>query len=56
MDKCKLLNIKMPLDLICPASYYGNRFICYKDCGFSPLRKGRKKIKKIAQTNLNNFQ
>lgn len=36
----------MPLNMICPASKnYDERFVCYKDCGFSPLRDINKKIK-----------
>ncbi len=57
MNKCKLLNIEMPLKKICPASKnYKERFVCYEDCGFSPLRdKNRKikiKIKRNTQTKL----
>lgn len=46
MNRCKLLDIEMPLNMICPASKnYDERFVCYKDCGFSPLRDINKKIK-----------
>lgn len=46
MNRCKLLDIEMPLNLICPVSKnYDERFVCYKDCGFSPLRDINKKIK-----------
>ena len=45
-NKCKLLDIDIPLGMICPASKdYEERFVCYKDCGFSPLRDPNKNIK-----------
>ncbi len=57
MKKCKLLDVEMPLNMICPVSKSsGKRFVCYKDCGFSPLRDVNKKInikiKKEIQTTL----
>ena len=57
MNVCKLLNIEMPIHKICPASKKsGERFICYKDCGFSPLRDPDKRmkinIKKKIQTKI----
>ena len=60
MSKCKLLDIEMPIHKICPASKNSDeRFVCYKDCGFSPLRDPDKhiriKIKKKLQTKIDNF-
>lgn len=53
MKKCKLLDVEMPLNMICPSD---KRFVCYKDCGFSPLRDVNKKInikiKKEIQTTI----
>lgn len=50
MNKCILLDIEMPLNLICPVSKdYGDRFVCYRDCGFSPIRMEKPKTKKFVQ-------
>ena len=52
-NKCILLDIEMPLDRICPASKnFGDRFVCYRDCGFSPIRKEKAKTKRFVQINL----
>ena len=51
--KCKLLDIEMPIDFICPASRnFGERFLCYNDCGFSPIRKEKPKRINTVQKEL----
>ena len=60
MNKCKLLDIEMPLHKICPASKSSDeRFVCYKDCGFSSLRDLNRhvkvKIKKKVQTKIGSY-
>ena len=60
MNICKLLDIEMPIYKICPASKNSDeRFICYEDCGFSPLRHAGKhvkiKIKKKIQTEIGDY-
>ncbi len=52
---CKLIDIEMPLNKVCPASH--KKFVCYKQCGFSPLRDNSiipEKKKTILQTKLFN--
>ena len=54
MSKCKLLNKEMDLNNLCPVSInYKWKFLCYKDCGFSPLRDKYKK--RIIQSKLEKF-
>ena len=60
MNICKLLDIEMPIHKICPASKNSDeRFVCYKDCGFSSLRCPDKhikiKIKKKIQTKIGGY-
>lgn len=44
MINCKLLNIEIDVSRTCPVSKNFRRsFLCYKDCGFSPLRYKNKK-------------
>lgn len=51
MAYCKLLNIEIDMNRICPASKnFKKSFLCYKDCGFSPLRDKNKK--RIVQAKL----
>lgn len=52
--KCKLLDIEIDMNYICPISYqFKERFLCYENCGFSPLRSKNKKI--IIQSKLEKF-
>jgi hypothetical protein len=54
MVNCKLLNIEIDVRRICPASKnFRKRFLCYKDCGFSPLRYKNRKI--TVQAKLDNI-
>ena len=60
MNRCKLLDIEMPIHKICPASKISDeRFVCYKDCGFSPLRDPDKhikiKVKQKIQTKIGSY-
>ena len=51
MSQCKLLNTEMDINKICPVSnQFKKKFLCYKDCGFSPLRD--KNIKRVVQQKL----
>ena len=51
MVSCKLLNIEIDISRTCPASKnFRKSFLCYKDCGFSPLRDKNKK--RIVQAKL----
>ncbi len=53
MNRCKLLDIEIPLEKICPASKnFKKRFVCHKDCGFSSLRDINKKIKINIKKNI----
>lgn len=44
MANCKLLDIEMDTNRLCPVSkQFKNKFLCYIDCGFSSLRDKNKK-------------
>lgn len=56
MAKCKLLDIEMNMGKICPISKNlkkKEKFLCYKNCGFSPLRDKNKK--RMIQAKLSKY-